>query len=388
MTSPTWHFGTNRTGRLIPTIDGLRAFAILAVILLHSTTRNPLDGPFSRALERATAPGWAGVDLFFVVSGFLITGILLNTKTRPHFFRNFYLRRILRIFPAYYFTLVVVLWVMPLFLPTSSSEIREILHRQGWLWAYASNLSVLIHPKSGWAWSWLSLDHAWSLAVEEQFYVLWPFLVYFAETGTLKRIAAGIVVLSPPLRIAMLHFGATPAAVYCFTFCRFDGLAMGSLLAVYVRSGPSLTETRRLIPKLLFGGGLLLSAVFLKEPQASAFGPWVEIVGLSALGVLCSGIVLAAVVAEKGSKVERLLTLPALAFIGRYSYGMYLFHGVLEPFLKKGFPFDGIARVTHSAAFAHLLLQACAVAAATVAAYVSWHVIERPFIAMKERFTV
>src|SRR5690242_19928580 len=119
----------------VAALDGLRAIAVTAVIVFHARTFLPTSG-VARAVDDLLVGGWVGVDLFFVLSGFLITGILRDSLDRPSFFRNFYLRRTLRIFPLYYMVLALVLFVAPRFLPTDDSGVQTILDRQGWLWSY------------------------------------------------------------------------------------------------------------------------------------------------------------------------------------------------------------------------------------------------------------
>jgi peptidoglycan/LPS O-acetylase OafA/YrhL len=162
------------SGKHCPELDGLRGIAILLVTLYRCTKE--IDPSLSTGfawIRRVNEFGERGVDLFFVLSGFLITGILLKTKSRPHYFRNFIVRRALRIFPLYYLSLAIFLFVIPSVIATQSFELPR--SNQFYLWTYTSNVYM------SWtnAWSFGPLDHFWSLAVEEHFYLIWPAVVFF-----------------------------------------------------------------------------------------------------------------------------------------------------------------------------------------------------------------
>ncbi|MGO8998989.1 MAG: acyltransferase family protein [Polyangiaceae bacterium] len=372
----------------IPTLDGLRALAILLVIFRHSAGPARYDdGMTARFFAAVARTGWAGVDLFFVVSGFLITGILLDSKARPYFFRNFYVRRALRIFPPYYLLLFIALCVMPRFLSTESPGVQDILRGQVWFWTYTSNIGLWVH--GGWSSTqgWLWLDHTWSLAVEEQFYFIWPLVVFLASRRMLARIAAGIVVLSPLLRFVMLKAGVPEEVVYTFTLSRFDSLAMGSLLALFAQSAAYRARAPMLVRALMVGGALVLVPVVIHVRGLTETSRAVQLVAYTGLAVLFTGVVLAAVVAPAGSTIAVFLSWAPLSFIGRYSYGIYLCHYPLEPLFLKVFPMERIARTTHAPLLAVLLFIAFQTAVSTAIAFVSYQLYERHFIGLKGRFT-
>ena len=175
--------------RHIPVLDGIRGLAIIMVLIAHFTTilENylkeffPVAGP---VFTKVALSGLMGVDLFFVLSGFLITGILLDTKDTNEFFKNFYARRFLRIFPLYYGVLFILFCILPKII-TFDTAANEMAGHQWWLWAYLTNFPG--HP----AWdnsALFKLGHFWSLAVEDHFYFVWPFVVYFVSNRLLKKI--------------------------------------------------------------------------------------------------------------------------------------------------------------------------------------------------------
>src|SRR5262245_13745 len=168
--------GTDR----VPALDGLRGLAILPVMLTHFVSDGDLS-PVSKVDEIVSATltlGWVGVELFFVLSGFLITGILLDSRGAPHYFRNFYIRRTLRIFPLYYGFLALWLGVLPLFYkwPNDVLKVVSIPVSPVWSWAYLTNIVQALHDD--WRAGPPYTTHFWSLAIEEQFYLVWPTVVF------------------------------------------------------------------------------------------------------------------------------------------------------------------------------------------------------------------
>jgi peptidoglycan/LPS O-acetylase OafA/YrhL len=172
---------TNRSllysGDRIDTLDGVRGLAILAVLVDHSAFWITPTTFVDRAVQAVTGSGWAGVDLFFVLSGFLITGILLDAKGGQHYFRSFYARRVLRIFPIYYLTIALALAAsfIPAIVHRFPDAAAEIHHVLPWYWTYTTNYLISLH---GWAAAPMRTAHLWSLAVEEQFYLVFPLLLW------------------------------------------------------------------------------------------------------------------------------------------------------------------------------------------------------------------
>src|SRR6516162_4399451 len=143
-----------------------------------------------RTIVGVTKYGLFGVDLFFVLSGFLITGILYDARNEPHYFRNFYMRRLLRIFPLYYGVLALVFFVAPLIPLLRGATLNYLVERQAWAWLYAVNIHVAMHGD----WSLSYINHFWSLAVEEHFYFFWPLVVFLLAHRPRALIAASLVI--------------------------------------------------------------------------------------------------------------------------------------------------------------------------------------------------
>jgi peptidoglycan/LPS O-acetylase OafA/YrhL len=347
--------------KYIPELDALRAFAILAVIARHSLGRARI--PY---LTAASLYGWSGVDLFFVLSGFLITGILLDSKGTEHFFRNFYMRRALRIWPLYYVCLILIFFVLPrLFPPLALSRAEYPVS------VYAVYLqNTLLHSYGS-----TQVSALWSLAVEEQFYFVWPFLVFLFSPKALRRILITLVIGAPVLRLVSFLHGADDFFTHTFTLCRVDSLAMGGLLACWTRSESCSVERLRRVSALTFaiGFGLLLGTRVLSPSSARGVAEIHEVLLYSFLAVAFTGLLgLALVPRSQASLFGWLLNQPALRYIGKISYGLYLLHYPLFNVVQLAGPLP-LQLLTR---YAVLLLVAS----------VSWYAFEQPILRLKARF--
>lgn len=216
--------------RHFPELDGLRGLAILMVLLFHYATLLP-----SFVLP-VFGQGWAGVQLFFVLSGFLITGILLDSKGQEHYFRNFYARRTLRIFPLYYGVLSVLLIALLVFrlgFPQvwAHKHLAPLLWSyQPWLWTYTANIQMAIHNKV-----MFLVGHFWTLCVEEQFYLVWPLVVFAFSRKTVLRICVALIAGALVIRLTLTGLGAGGGTNFVLTPCQMDSLAAGALVATLIR---------------------------------------------------------------------------------------------------------------------------------------------------------
>ncbi len=224
--------GAQATGHMAA-LDGVRGLAIALVLCVHFIGDDVPQSLLERGVTRLACYGVWGVDLFFVLSGFLITGILYDARGGPGYFRNFYLRRTLRIFPLHYAVLAflfVLLPALPLPYPAGLAEAAE---HQRWLWPYAGNLYL------SWQGAWSALPfvgHFWSLAVEEHFYLVWPVVVLFCSRRALLAVCVGCGVFALSLRVALALAGVSDVALVAFTPCRLDALCAGAFLAVTLRA--------------------------------------------------------------------------------------------------------------------------------------------------------
>jgi peptidoglycan/LPS O-acetylase OafA/YrhL len=277
-------------------LDGLRAIAVMAVFAQH-------------ALH---APLWMGVDLFFVLSGFLITGILLERKARGQsYFSYFYARRARRILPPYVLLLVV------------SSLLFGFGWAHYWPWYafFATNIGDAL-GQSGHD----SLNILWSLAVEEQFYIFWPFVVLLLPERMLAFVAAALIVLVPVLRAIATPWFATYWPIYYLTPFRMDLLAAGALLAVLVRRDRDALEPFKTPAVIFFCAALAtLAWLHLHYPRFRGTNtPLSNALLYSISLVLCTSLVVIAL--QSKGFVRRVLSHPVLVYIGTISYTIYLIH--------------------------------------------------------------
>ena len=357
------------SGRL-PVLDGLRGLAILLVLLLHFTM---YGGTLAAAgiggfVHRFALAGWIGVDLFFVLSGFLITGILYDAKGGERYFRNFYARRILRIFPLYYGALVVFLVLLP-FVWRGHEGLAQMREEGIWYWTYLVNVQI---AREGWP-DFGALGHFWSLAVEEQFYLLWPVAVFLLRRRPLMALCAGAGGLAVGVRLA-LHLADREAAAFVLLPARVDALAAGALLALAVRGPGGLPATLRWAKPAAAVALAGLAALFVWKRGLPAEDPAVAVAGYSLLAVLFAGVL--ALTLE--GRAERWLAAPWLVFFGRYSYGLYVLHHPLL-FLKP-------ERLSYGSLPGWLLFVGAATGATVLLALLSWHFWEKPFLDLKDRF--
>lgn len=349
----------------IPQFDGLRGVAILLVLIGHSGFLEAL--PHLGSLEYTRF----GVDLFFVLSGFLITGILLDAKGSEHYFRNFYARRALRIWPLYYIILFLAFVVTPLLAPSTRPEAG--------VWPafvfYVQNIA-LVHRAT----YPFGLGATWSLAVEEQFYLTWPLLVFLLKRRALALVSVSFVFVSLSLRLAGYSHDAPSGFIHQFTLSRLDAIALGSLAALWLRS-PSCTLDRwrtRAYQFLALGlAGVILARILMHRNSS--------IVGYTFLGMTFAGLLGISLVSDsRSSLLGRSLSAGWLRYIGKTSYGIYLLHYPLflvwerlvasENFLLS----NPVAR--NLVAFAGQMFLAI------LAASISWRFFEKPILQLKKRF--
>jgi len=311
----------------IPALDGLRGLAVLAVIAVHANVLfggETLAGGAGAVVARVLGAGWVGVDLFFCLSGFLITRLLWQARTGKHYFRNFYARRGLRIMPLYYafvgavFLLVYRLPMAPHRL--SASDISSVV-------LYANNFQYAVTGAAV-----PHLGHFWSLAVEEHFYLLWPLAVRLLTRRRLMQLCLAGTGLSLLLRLAMVAGGAWPYSAYLMTPCRLDGLLLGALVALAVEDGADHARLRRRLRVAALPAGAVLAAIVVwnREFSARPYGADLRLtvtVGITALAVLLALAVERAV--HGAGWWPRLLKNRWLQAAGRYSYAMYVCHCLL-----------------------------------------------------------
>ena len=310
----------------IPELDGLRGMAILLVIICHyvgNAEHAPLGFWIHRALSALTV-GWSGVDLFFVLSGFLIGGILLDARNAPHYFRAFYMRRVFRILPLYYawtflfgVLAVAALWFAPGRTPLTWHDLQQVpLHL-----LFLQNLWIGMPP---WPWIWFVVT--WSLAVEEQFYLVVPLLIRFVSLRTLVPLLVALICAAPALRFAIYRWSGNPFAASMPMPSRADALSWGILLAAAWRQPAFrgfLESHQRLLKAVLL---LLLAGVaallwWLAHPA----GALTLTIGISWLAIFYSGLLLV-VLSQTTGRLAAVMRWAWLRKLGVVSYCVYILH--------------------------------------------------------------
>jgi peptidoglycan/LPS O-acetylase OafA/YrhL len=337
--------------RRVPELDGLRGLAILAVLFFH------LD-------HDRLGWGWAGVDLFLVLSGYLITDIILRERDQPRFLLTFFIRRGLRIWPIYYLTLLVVAMM-----PTWDAP---------GLWyylTYTQNVPLYLDPASGTQQyrygfpQWQPFVHSWSLAAEEQFYLVWPIAIcLLGRRGVIPLAALGLLgsFLLRQVGFSVLLLGT-----------RWDGLALGATLAALMADRNS--RTRWLVPSIALAAALISASILVtlavRYPDEMLLSDSFRHAGVEIAAVAFASFAIVAIaVCFTGSRWLEPLRGRPLTFLGVISYGLYIYHYPIFCW------FWSLSTRVPGMRNGPLLLTTFAVAVA------SWYLIERPILRLKDRF--
>lgn len=371
------------TPRRIPELDGIRGIAILLIIVVHfgdytQTSQSVVE----KTIRALIGLGWTGVDLFFVLSGCLITTILLETKPSPDYFPTFYIRRALRILPLYYSAVAIFFFVA---LPLAHLWHRGLnIHgsEQSWFWFYLANWRIgfdeyAVEP----------LSHFWSLAIEEQFYLVWPVVVLLVSETKLALVCVGTILGAMLLRNmdwALALHAQYSEILYSLTPFRVDALSFGALIAVIMRSEKLKAGTRRFVGWMFLAGiaGTIAVAATARSvrPYSSPMGRF----GYSAVDLSFACLILWALL-KSGSPepLPRALRAASLRRFGKYSYAMYVIHWPISLYLTDFFQSRFQSLGSLGAAF---LCIAVGLGISYGLALVSWHVLEEPFLRMHNRF--
>ena len=359
----------------MPSLDGVRGAAILTVLCGHLLFSNNVSpSPLIQLVLDVRNQMWIGVTLFFSLSGFLITGILFDTLGSDNYFRTFYGRRILRIFPVYYGLLLLLLVLTPiLHLDWQGQAYR--------LWTYTTNLPFTNEWSANPA-PFLNFRHFWSLAVEEQFYLLWPFLVFWLRGWSkILTVALTGAFLALVFRTLLVVFHLTPQN-HSLPFC-MDALLLGAALSLAVRSKYRDRTLRMGVPVFLAAAAITLWQA-IRDPnlrwESSIF---LTTIGLSIIAVGCTALVAASLV--PGSITQRFFSLRFLRFFGTYSYGLYVYHYSVDAALTNRLR---IWLELHGASKMSAILGAAIPVAliSIVLAVLSYQLYEKHFLTMKRLF--
>ena len=362
----------------LPALDGLRGLAILAIFLFHYAgggPQNPSTLPL-KVMYGFTRFGWAGVDLFFVLSGFLITGILYDTKDDPRYFRNFYLRRSLRIFPVYY-SFVLVIGILG-----ALAGARWTIGDLSFL-AYVGYPAALIRPELIPDTPLIRITHLWSLCVEEQFYLVWPFLIFMLSSSRRILLLCGAYVsLALGMRLLIWQTGwLSPEWAITFLPFRMDSLALGGALAILVR-GPRIDTVTQVAPVILGSAGVCLFGLCLIAPSTAYTDSSMWTLGFTLISLVSASLVLLAL--RPGGFVRWLFSGRILRTFGKYSYGMYVYHFPLMVLLTP--MRNPLLSVLGSEVLAKATFVLASLAINFALALASFRYFESPILKLKSRF--
>lgn len=365
----------------------MRGIAIALVVALHLFGFQARSGA-EHLVVALLAPGWVGVDLFFVLSGFLITGLLADARGTRGYFRRFYVRRVLRIMPLYYVVLAATWWLLPALVPAQAPAYRAIAGGP-WLWTFTINAYAALDVRPAIPGVIVTL---WSLAIEEQFYLLWPVVVLALSPRTVRRLAAALLALSVVARAVALLAGVDPHATYVLPLTRFDSLAVGAWLALACRDGAvwprvaarvaplAAASSVRLAFVALLGWGALLAL------GASPFTPAMQLVGLPAIAAGGGLLLAASIEAPVGTPLARWMRARPLRMLGKYSYAIYLLHPIVGAAIyEAGFRPDATGRHGVAEFGGELAFVVVAGAVTLALAWLSWRVLENPCLRLKDR---
>jgi peptidoglycan/LPS O-acetylase OafA/YrhL len=339
----------------IPALDGIRGIAVLMVMTFHWFQLFQADLGVFGGLRKYAVFGQTGVDLFFVLSGFLITRILLAARDRPHYFRDFYMRRSLRIFPLYYGFLLIFYLLLPLFwrppFPSGAA----------WYVVYLQNVQATFGARELYG-----PGHFWSLAVEEHFYLLWPLLVYLTAPRRLWLVASSAAAVAVGTRMLLLRHGY---GVFYFTPCRLDGLAAGAGIAWAEFRYGSLGRLRLPASLVLLIGAPITVLLWTRVggARADAVQTWKFLL----VAVLYAAAI---IIGATSTRAGRLLGAGPLPWLGVISYGLYVFHPTIFEMVNR----FSIRLPVLNAALAWLITIAIA--------FISYRTYEARFLALKRRF--
>ena len=358
----------------VPELDGVRGLAIVLVLVWHyfvSALRVAPATPLAY-IQKAMWLSWSGVDLFFVLSGFLIGGILMDNRNAQNYFSVFYVRRTCRIFPLY-FAALALFWLCRAF---ASPAFAWVFDKSLPWWSYATYTQNIVGSIRS-DWGAMGLGITWSLAVEEQFYVMLPLLIWLIDIRKLPCVLASLIALAPIIRVILFQLSANDnqgfQAAYTLLPCRMDALLLGSLCAWVVRYRPELIKTKWLYGGLALGGIVIASLTY----RLSNFK--LALYGYTVIAIFYASFLLLAVTTK--GPIAALTKIWWLRRLGILAYGLYLFHVAIQGFFY-GAVF-GTEPLLNSLPAAAVTCGSLAVT--LLAAELSWRFFEKRFVDIGHR---
>jgi peptidoglycan/LPS O-acetylase OafA/YrhL len=363
-----------------PQLDGFRGLAITLILLHHQTVFTP-ETPIQELWFRLFSGVWYAVDIFFVLSGFLITTMLYRAKGSGNYFRNFYARRFLRIAPLYYLLLAFTFYVLPNFSHPKIQQWSSVSQHQAWYWAFLSNFHVALEGR----WTHPVLDVSWTLAIEEQFYLLWPLVVAFFSMKGLKRLCIFGCVFSFLFRALLVSQNANGWLIYVVTPSRMDSILIGALIALYIESSEKI-PLRLPVFRYAQWSLLILLELVLVFGTHDQISPLIQTFGYSLVVLTVGVLLLNARLAQPSDLLYKFLASPFMRFMGKYSYGIYFTHLPIRAVIRDYvFPPSSFASFGNPV-IGQVLFYVVASIPAIAAGYLTFHLFEKHFLKLKSLF--
>jgi peptidoglycan/LPS O-acetylase OafA/YrhL len=315
MTVPRWHRPLQIDyipGTYVKEFDGWRGLGICFVVLAHYFPVYLIGS-------------WVFMEMFFVMSGFLITGILLDSKSKKHYYKNFIFRRVLRVFPLYYLALIILFFLIP----NSWVDLSYYRSHQIWFWTYMENWLFSVQ---GWP-EVKALRHFWSLAIEEQFYIIWPLVVWMFSPKGLIRCCIFLFFFSIVFRNTGMYFGFVMPFPYVATFGRMEGIVLGAIIAVLCRTNKSILEKYTYFITVVAAFLSILVFLYTRTMRMEYQGQY--IFNYTLVDIFFAGMIVMTMCNNELTALKRLLNQPVFKQLGIMSYCIYIFHHPIQVIVSE-----------------------------------------------------
>ncbi|HEY2804496.1 MAG TPA: acyltransferase [Gemmatimonadales bacterium] len=367
----------------LPALDGLRGVLVWFVALRHFNDLWNPSTPKEHIYSFFVHLSITALDVFFAMSGFLITGILLESKGKQFYFRNFYIRRTLRIFPVYYAFLFVWFILLPLVVRDPHAPFRQPALVQVWYWTYTTNFMIALRAAPFAPGTY----HFWSLAYEEQFYFLWPAVVFLCSRKALIRFTIGAFFFALLFRTASMLLGWPYEAGFLLLPGHIDPLALGCLLAL-VAHDPSWRERiSKWAAPAWMASFAVIAGIIVSTEHFLPEQPVVRTIGMTASAICAAATIVIVASLTVGSWPHRFLASKPMVQLGTYSYAWYILHYPVRQLTELlGLHEIQFTKWLHIRLLGQLVYTAFLTALAVVAAALSWHLLEKRMLKLKRLF--
>jgi len=348
-------------GTYVKEFDGWRGVGIIFVVLAHY-------------IPSAFIGSWVFMEMFFVMSGFLITGILMDSKQKKGYYKNFMFRRVLRVFPLYYLSLIILFFLIP----ESWADLSYYRENQAWFWLYGENWLFAmegLHPAK-------ALNHFWSLAIEEQFYIVWPLSVFIFSPKALIRFCIFLFFFSILFRNTGMYLGfMNPPFAYVASLGRMEGIVLGAIIAVLVRTDRTILE-KYTYPVTIISGVVSMVLFLIAGTMHMDYRVNYQF-NYTAVDIFFAGMIVLTLCSKELVFLKKIFNIPLIAKLGIMSYCIYIFHHPIHVIINDIF-LDYFLVQTGSEAIGKLICVGIAFCITVPVVYLIHTKIEVPFWKMKK----